>query len=55
MLKKYKYPGSDQILAQLIQARDETLLPAVHKLINSIWDTEDLPDQCKKPIIAPVN
>jgi hypothetical protein len=35
-LKKYKLPGSDQILAELIQARGEILLCALHKLINSI-------------------
>jgi hypothetical protein len=29
-LKKYTLPGSDQILAELIQAGDETLLPEIH-------------------------
>jgi hypothetical protein len=33
-LKKYKSPGSDQIPAELIQARGETLLPAIRKRIN---------------------
>jgi hypothetical protein len=32
-LKKCKSPGSDQILAELIQARGEILLSAIHKLI----------------------
>jgi hypothetical protein len=36
-LKKYKSPGSDQIPAELIQAGGETLLPAIHKHINSVW------------------
>jgi hypothetical protein len=44
-LKKYKSPDSDHILAEQIQAGDETLLSAVHKLINSIWSKEELPDQ----------
>jgi hypothetical protein len=35
-LKKYKSPGSDQILAELIQAGGETLLSVIHKLINSV-------------------
>jgi hypothetical protein len=35
-LKKYKLPGSDEILAEMIQAGSETLLPAFHKLINSV-------------------
>jgi hypothetical protein len=41
---KYKSPGSDQILAELIQAGGETLLSAIHKLINSILNKEELPD-----------
>jgi hypothetical protein len=44
-LKKYKLLGSDQILAELIQAGGETLQSEIHKLINSIWNKEELPDQ----------
>jgi hypothetical protein len=44
-LKKYKSPGSDQIPAELIQAGGEILLSAIHKLINSVWNKEELPDQ----------
>jgi hypothetical protein len=29
----------------MIQVEMETLLSAIHKLINSIWNKEDLPDQ----------
>jgi hypothetical protein len=36
-LKKYKSPGSNQILAELIQSGVKTLLSATHKLINSVW------------------
>jgi hypothetical protein len=53
-LKKYKSPGSDQILAELIQTRAEILLSAIHKLINSIWNKEELPDQWES-ITAPVH
>jgi hypothetical protein len=35
-LKNYKSPGCDHISAELIQAGGETLLSAIHKLINSI-------------------
>jgi hypothetical protein len=35
-LKKYKLPGSDQNLAELIQAGGEILWSGIHKLINSI-------------------
>jgi hypothetical protein len=41
---KYKSPGSDQILAELIQAGGETLLSVMYKPSNSIWDTEELPE-----------
>jgi hypothetical protein len=49
-LKKYKLPGNDQIPAELIQARGEMLLSVIHKLINSIWNKEQLPDQWKESI-----
>jgi hypothetical protein len=44
-LKKYKSPGSDQILAALIQAIGEILWSETHKLLNSIWNKEELHDQ----------
>jgi hypothetical protein len=53
-LKKYKLPGSDQILAELIQAVGETLQSEIHKLNDSIWSKEELPDQRKESIIVPV-
>jgi hypothetical protein len=30
----------------------EILLPVVHKLVNSVWDKEELPDQWKESIIV---
>jgi hypothetical protein len=54
-LKKYKSPGSDEIPAKLIQAGGEILLSAIHKLINSIWNKEELPDQWKESIIVTVH
>jgi hypothetical protein len=36
MFKNYKLPGTDQILADLIQAGGETLWFEIHKLVNSI-------------------
>jgi hypothetical protein len=44
-LEKCNSPGSDQILAELYQAGGETLVSVIHKLINSIWNKEELPDQ----------
>jgi hypothetical protein len=54
MLKMYKSPGSDKILAHLIQAGGEILLSVVHKLITCL-DKEELPDQWKESIIVPVH
>jgi hypothetical protein len=54
-LKRYKLPGSDQILAELIQARGEILCSQIHKLINSIWNKVKLPDQWQESIIVPVH
>jgi hypothetical protein len=52
--KYYKYPGSDQIPAELIKAGGKTLLSEIHNFINSIWKREDLPDQWKESIIVPI-
>jgi hypothetical protein len=46
-LNKYKSPGSDQILTEIIQAGKETLLSQIHKLINSVWHKEEFPDHWK--------
>jgi hypothetical protein len=54
-LKEYKSLGSDQIPAELIQAGGEILLSEIHKLINSGWTKEELPDQWKEPIILSVH
>jgi hypothetical protein len=47
-LKSYKSPCIDEISAELIQAGGELLLSAIHKLINFIWNKEELPDQWKE-------
>jgi hypothetical protein len=54
-LKKYKSPGSDQIPAELHQSGGETLVSLIYKLITSIWNREELPDQWKEFIIVPVH
>jgi hypothetical protein len=51
-LKRYKSPGSDQILAELIQAGDETLQSEIYKLINPIWNKKELPNLWKESIIV---
>jgi hypothetical protein len=51
-LKKHNSPGNDQILAEVIQTGGETLQSEIHKLINSIWNKEELPDQWKESITS---
>jgi hypothetical protein len=50
-LKRYKSPGTDKIPAELIQAGGNTLCSEIHKLINCIWNKEELPEQWKESIV----
>jgi hypothetical protein len=51
--KSYKSTGTDQIPAELIKAGGETY-SQIHKLIFSIWNKEELPQQWKESIIVPI-
>jgi len=53
-LKSHKSPGIDQIPAELIKARGRTIRCAIHKLIISIWNKEELPEERKESIIIPI-
>jgi hypothetical protein len=53
--KLKKSPVSDQIPAELIQAGGGILAFVTHKLINSIWNKEELPDQRKECFILPIH
>jgi hypothetical protein len=53
-LNRHKSPGTDQIQAELIKAAGRTICSEIHKLINSIWNKEDLPEDWKESIIVPV-
>jgi hypothetical protein len=50
-LKRNKSPGIDQIPAELIKADDRTFRSETHKLINSIWNKEEMPEEWKQSII----
>jgi hypothetical protein len=54
-LKRYKSQGTDRILAELIQAGSEIVHSEIHELLNSIWNTEKLPDQWKESILIPIH
>jgi len=53
-LKNRKSPGIDQIPAELIKAGSRTICYAIHKLIISIWNKEELPEEWKESIIVPI-
>jgi hypothetical protein len=53
-LTKYKSSGSDKIPAELIKAGDETYWSEINKLVNSVWNKEELPDKWKKSIIVQI-
>jgi hypothetical protein len=53
-LKRHKSPGIDQIPAELIIARGKTLCSEIQRLICSIWNKEELPQQWKECIIVPI-
>jgi hypothetical protein len=50
--KRYKLPSTHQILAELIQAGAETLMSAIHILMNSILNMEEPLDQLNESIIV---
>jgi len=51
-LESHKSPGTDQIPAELIKAGGRTIRCAIHKLIISIWNKDELPEECKESIIV---
>ena len=53
-LKNHKSPGIDQIPAELIKAGGRTICCVIHKLIISIRNKEELPEEWKESIIVPI-
>jgi hypothetical protein len=54
-LKSYKFLCTDQILTELMKTEGETLCSEIHKLICSIWNKKELPQQWKESIITPIH
>jgi len=46
-LKRHKSPGIDQIPEELIKTGGRTIRCAIHKLIISVWNKEELPEEWK--------
>ena len=53
-LKNPKSPGIDKIPAELIKAGGRTICCVIHKIIISIWNKDELPEEWKESIIVPI-
>jgi len=53
-IKSYKSPRIGQIPAELIKAGGNTIRCEIHKLVISIWNKEELPEEWKESIIVPI-
>jgi len=52
--KSHKSPGTDQISTELIKAGGKTIRCEIYKLIISIWNKEELPEEQKESIVVPI-
>jgi hypothetical protein len=46
--------GIDQIPSELLQAGGNILNSEIRRLTNSIWNMEELPQQCRKCTVVPI-
>jgi hypothetical protein len=53
-LKSYKSPGTNQLLAEVIQTVSEILCSEIHKFTNSVQNKEDFPQQWKQLITVTI-
>ena len=53
-LKRHKSPGTDQIPAELITARGNKIRSEIHKLISSICNKKELPEEWKESVTVPI-
>jgi hypothetical protein len=53
-IKRHKSPGKSQIPSKLIKAGRITIHFEIYKLVNSIWNKEELPEKWKELIIIPI-
>ena len=52
-LRSHKLPGIDQIPAELFKAGGRTIRHEIHKLIISIWNKEEFPEEWDESFILP--
>ena len=54
MLKSGKAPGTDCIIPECLKNEGEQLIKQLHKLINKIWDQEEIPIAWRTSVLCPV-
>jgi hypothetical protein len=54
-LQRHKSLCTDQIPAELIQAGGRTIRSQIHRLINTVWNNEILPEEWKEWIVVPMD
>ncbi|KAE9522623.1 hypothetical protein AGLY_016986 [Aphis glycines] len=54
MLKNGKAPGVDEIVSECLKKGGPCLLNQLHKLINIIWEQEEIPESWRVSILCPV-
>jgi len=55
MLKNGKAPGDDEIVSEYLKKGGQGLLNQLHKLMNTIWEHEEIPEAWRISIICPVH
>ena len=53
-LKSLKSTSIDQIPSEMVKAGGKTIRPNIHKIINSIWNKEELSEDWKESITLPM-
>jgi hypothetical protein len=53
-LKRHESPGIGQIPAELVKAGGRIIRSQIHKLIISLWNKEELPDEWNELVIVPI-
>jgi len=53
-IRSHKSPATERSPSELIKAGCRTFQSEIHKLIISIWNKEELPEECKESIIVPI-
>jgi len=51
-IKRHKSPGIDQVPVGQIKAGSRKIPSGIHKLINSVWNKEQLPEKLKESIVV---